>query len=119
MMADNTIIITKDQMRQIARYELTFKEILDGMDFDDAEISCPEVYSFTLEDLYQALRNLKEADPTVHNFGDTGFTLSGNYQSPLIWIGPAVMKQMMKRFRIGLRLPMSFRVCCYMMTNIF
>lgn len=72
-MADKTITLTTAQMKQIARYEITFKDILDGAGFEDGSIVCPEVYSFTLDDLYHAIRNMKEADPDIKEFGENWF----------------------------------------------
>lgn len=69
-MDDNTIIITKDQLRQIARYEITFKEIFNGAYFDEVKIFCRDVYPISLDDLYQALQAIKAADPTIHDFGE-------------------------------------------------
>ncbi|MGN0194429.1 MAG: hypothetical protein ACI39G_04915 [Pseudoramibacter sp.] len=72
-MADQTITLTTAQMKQIARYEITFKNILDGSSFEDGRIVCPEVYPFTLDDLYRAVQNMKAADPTVNAFGEYWF----------------------------------------------
>lgn len=69
-MADNTILITKDQLQQIARYEITFKEILNGAYIDEVKTVCPDVYTISLDDLYQALQAIKTADPTIHDFGE-------------------------------------------------
>ncbi len=72
-MAENKVTLTPGQMRQIARYELTFKEIIADAPFSDGDIICPDVYTFTLEDLYCAVRALKACDPTVKDFGDYWF----------------------------------------------
>jgi TPR repeat protein len=72
-MTDQTITLNTTQMKQIARYEITFKDILDGARFEEGRIVCPEVYSFTLDDLYHAVTNMKAADPTVREFGDSWF----------------------------------------------
>ncbi len=72
-MADHTITLTTAKMKQIARYEITFKDVLDGADFEDGSITCPEVYTFTLDDLYHAIQNMKAADPSVNEFGEFWF----------------------------------------------
>lgn len=71
-MADQ-IILSTAQMKQIARYELTFKEIISGSKFKDGNILCPNVYTFTLDDLYHAIKNMKTADPAVSEFGEYWF----------------------------------------------
>ena len=67
------IILNYSQMQKIARYELTFKEIINGAGVEDVDIICPEVYRFTLEDLAEALGNLMRIDPTVREFGEDWF----------------------------------------------
>lgn len=71
-MADQ-IILSTAQMKQIARYELTFKEIISGSKFEGGNILCPRVYTFTLDDLYHAIKNMKTADPAVSEFGEYWF----------------------------------------------
>lgn len=70
IMEEKKIILSVEQMKQIARYEITFKDILGENGYEDGQIICPEVYKFTLSDLYQALKRLKDADPTIREFGD-------------------------------------------------
>lgn len=72
-MTDNKITLSTARMRQIARYEITFKDIISSSAFEDGSIICPDVYTFTLEDLYHALKALKAADPTVKDFGEDWF----------------------------------------------
>ena len=72
-MAENIIIIHTAQMQQIARYEMTFKDIIAGAPFREGDITCQEVYRFTLEDLYYAVKALKVSDPTVKDFGEYWF----------------------------------------------
>lgn len=71
-MADQ-IILSTAQMKQIARYELTFKEIISDSKFEDGTILCLNVYTFTLDDLYHAIKNMKTADPAVSEFGEYWF----------------------------------------------
>ncbi len=68
---ENKIFLTKELMRSIARYETTFNEIIGRSSADEGDIICPEVYSYTLEDLREAVRRLKEADPLIEEFGET------------------------------------------------
>ena len=67
------IVLTTVQMKQIARYELTFKELIEKSVFEDIDVICPESYQYTLEDLTIAIRNLKEKDPTIYDFGEYWF----------------------------------------------
>ena len=68
-MSGTKIIITTEQMRQIARYEYTFKWFFPLGECKDVAFVCPEVYTFTLDDLFHAVKALKEADPYVREFG--------------------------------------------------
>jgi len=73
MMNENKAILQPDQMRAIARYEVTFTDIIPlPDDYDDIEdfvdVQCR--YLFTLEDLYIALKNLAEKNPTIKDFGE-------------------------------------------------
>jgi len=75
-MEKNTIILSLDQMKAIARYEMTFMDIikdssLNGNDETSTKIDimCPEIYSVTLDDLYHALLAMKEKDPTAYEAG--------------------------------------------------
>lgn len=72
-MAENKMTVGTDLMRQIARYEITFKDLIDGSGFADGDIVCPDVYTFTLDDLYHAIKSLQHADPTVKEFGENWF----------------------------------------------
>ena len=72
-MSDNKITLSTAQMRRIARYEMTFKDIIDEASFGEGDIVCPDVYSITLEDLYHAIKALKGSDPTVKDFGEYWF----------------------------------------------
>ena len=67
------IELTAAQMQQIARYELTFQELIKKSEFEDIEVVCPDSYQYTLEDLTIALRNLLEKDPTIADFGEFWF----------------------------------------------
>ncbi len=69
-MANTQITLSAARLQQIARYQITFKDILPGTSFDEINIVYPEVYSFSLDDLYRALHALKKADPTVSDFGE-------------------------------------------------
>ena len=72
-MTEQTITLTTAQMKQIARYEITFRDVMNESGFQDGSIVCPEVYTFTLDDLYQAIKNMKAADPDVNAFGEYWF----------------------------------------------
>lgn len=72
-MKENTIMLSIEQMRQIARYEITFKDLIDGSEHEEGNIICSGVYVFTLDDLYHTVKALKENDPTVKEFGEDWF----------------------------------------------
>ena len=67
------IVLTPVEMQQIARYELNFKDIISRSACEDIDIVCPDAYNFTLEDLTIAVRNLKESNPTIYDFGEYWF----------------------------------------------
>ena len=69
-MDEKKIILSVEQMKQIARYEITFKDIMGEGGYEDGQIICPEVYKFTLSDLCKALKGIKDADPTIKDFGE-------------------------------------------------
>ena len=64
-MSDNKIALSTAQMRRIARYEMTFKDIIDDAPSGEGDIVCTDVYSITLEDLYSAIKAMKETDPNL------------------------------------------------------
>lgn len=69
-----------DQIRQIARYEITFKDIID-VDLEDGfEIAGPEGYVFSLDDLHQAIRALKEKDPSIIDFSEYWYDLISGFK---------------------------------------
>ncbi|MDD5921753.1 MAG: hypothetical protein PUC44_01040 [Eubacteriales bacterium] len=72
-MHERKIILSTGQMQQIARYSLTFKDLVGDFDDDSVSIVCPEVYTYTVDDLYYALKNLLAADPTLKDFGEDWF----------------------------------------------
>ncbi len=72
-MAENKITLGVAQMQRIARYEITFRDIIADAPFKEGDITYQDVYSFTLEDLYCAMKALKVSDPTVKDFGEYWF----------------------------------------------
>ncbi len=72
-MAENIIKLGIAQMQRIARYEITFRDIIADAPFKEGDITYQDVYSFTLEDLYYAIKALKVSDPTVKDFGEHWF----------------------------------------------
>ena len=67
------ITLTADQMKSIARYGLTFAGMVREDEPGVPDVNCPEVYSFTLDDLYLALKAIREANPTVKDVRDYWF----------------------------------------------
>ena len=72
-MSEGTIVIMPEQMKALARYEATFDQYIKDSEIDDGQISFPEKYMMTLEDLYVALKNMLEKNPTVHDFGENWY----------------------------------------------
>lgn len=70
---DGQIVLTLPQMKQLARCELTFKDLIEKADFEEIDVVCPDVYSYTLDDLTEAVRNLQKKDPTIKDFGKFWF----------------------------------------------
>ena len=69
-MPANIIVLHPERLEKIARYEITFKEVLKGQPFSQEKISCPKAYSFTPEDLCYALKAIHAADPSICDLGD-------------------------------------------------
>lgn len=67
-MANKQIKLLPEQMRRIARYEISFRDMIDDLPIEDISFVCPEPYRFTLDDLYHAVKALKAADPAVRDF---------------------------------------------------
>lgn len=61
-------VLTKEQMRAIARYEARFEGYTQFGEEQMAAFEMPEKYRITPEDLLAAFRNLTEKDPEVHEF---------------------------------------------------
>ena len=70
-MSKKKIEISTEEMRRIARYEITFRDVLS--DAEPEEIDFPQVYHYSLEDLYAAVKTLEKKDPTVWEFGEDWF----------------------------------------------
>ena len=56
--------ILPEQMRALARYEDTFEKYMEDGQFPKTNLVFPEKYQMTLEDLYFALKNILEREPT-------------------------------------------------------
>ena len=69
-MSDHIIVLHPERLEKIARYEITFQEILKGQPFSPEKISCPKAYSFTPEDLCCALKAIRAADPLISDLGE-------------------------------------------------
>lgn len=70
MMTEKKMFLSNEQMRQIARYEMTFRDILGDAGTVDIDLISPEGCSFTLDDLYHAFIKIKEADPYIKEFAE-------------------------------------------------
>lgn len=67
-MNDNSIAILPDEMQAIARYELTFDQLLGGSRFADVTLEFAGSYQMTLDDLHTALLNILAKNPSVQEF---------------------------------------------------
>ena len=79
-MSDKEVIVTLEQMRAIARYELNFLQIAKANGAKSLDLVFPDRYSYSLDDLYAALKNIADKDPTVGEFYD-------NWYHPIAEIG--------------------------------
>lgn len=68
-MSENKIIIMPAQMKVLARYEDTFARYTGQDDIEEYKFEFAGEYKITLEDLYQAVLNMLEKNPTVEEFG--------------------------------------------------
>ena len=67
-MTKRRIEISAEDMRRIARYEITFRDLVPDGDVADAEFVCAGRYETTLEDFRDLFKRLKEVDPTTEEF---------------------------------------------------
>jgi TPR repeat protein len=65
------VTLRPEQLKALARYELTFDKIGIG---EDVQILCSEDYAYTLEDLKQAVIHLQQVDPEVEVFCERWFS---------------------------------------------
>ena len=73
-MSDRPTVILKEQMKALARYEITFRQFMVDDDLRDDEFIFPEKYQMTLEDLQAALTNMLEEDPTLGDMDQFWFS---------------------------------------------
>lgn len=59
------ITISAEQLPQIARFEMTFKDILGEIPIDEVEFDFEGQYQIALTDLEQALRNMQKKNSTI------------------------------------------------------
>ena len=64
-MAKRRIEISAEDMRRIARYEITFRDLVPEGNFMGVEFVCAGRYETTLEDLREALARMRESDPPL------------------------------------------------------
>lgn len=62
------IILTRDLLRSIARYEMTFRDFSEDGEFDPDGFTVPAPYQITLDDLRAALTAVKKKRITVGEF---------------------------------------------------
>ena len=67
-MNDNSIAILPEEMQAIARYEITFDQLMGGSRFTDVTLEFAGSYQMTLDDLHTALQNILAKNPTVQQF---------------------------------------------------
>lgn len=71
-MSETERVCSLKDMKRIARYEITFRDLADESLFN-TEYVTEGVYPFTLEDLACALKNLREKNPFLHEFGEVWY----------------------------------------------
>ncbi len=69
-MSENIIVLHPERLEKIARYEITFQDVLKGQPFSPERFSCPKAYDFTPEDLCHALKAMRAADPLISDLGE-------------------------------------------------
>ena len=67
-MSEEKIMISVDAMRRLARYEISFRDLVPDGDVAGAEFVCAGRYETTLEDFRDLFKRLKEVDPTTEEF---------------------------------------------------
>ena len=72
-MIQRKVTLNPAHMQRIARYEITFKDIMDDCPFSEGDITCPDIYSITLDDLYCALKAIQVSGPSVKELRDYWF----------------------------------------------
>lgn len=71
MSETNRIIeLTPEQLRRIARYEMTFRDVTPEDAPETVEFHATSPYRFSVDDLLVALRGIRAADPTIQEFGN-------------------------------------------------
>ncbi len=70
--SERKIILNREQAREIARYEKTFMDYCEDPE-DELSVSFEEPYQYTLEDLAEAVANIRRKNPTVEQFGENWF----------------------------------------------
>ena len=70
--SEREIILNREQAREIARYEKTFMDYCEDPE-DELSVSFEEPYQYTLEDLAEAVANIRKKNPTVEQFGENWF----------------------------------------------
>ena len=72
-MAKRRIEISVEDMRRIARYEITFRDLVPEGRVADVEFVCSGRYDTTLEDFREALARMKASDPSVQELYSNWF----------------------------------------------
>lgn len=67
---DHKLDLTPEQLKKIARYEMTFRGILPESGADSVYMLGDTGYFFSLEDLTAALRSLQTVNPTIYDFDE-------------------------------------------------
>ena len=74
--------ITLEQMKALARYEITFEQFMADEDLRDDEFSFEENYRMTLEDLHAAFTNILAKNPTLGDMDRFWYSpLRANWES--------------------------------------
>ena len=69
---ERNVRLNKVQAREIARYEKTFMDYCEDPE-DELHVTFEEPYQYILEDLAEAVANIRKKNPTVEEFGENWF----------------------------------------------
>lgn len=68
-MSKRKVFLSYEQMREIARYDNTFHIFIEDDELiEDVEFICTDTYTYSLEDLFRAVKNILKKNPFLYEF---------------------------------------------------